>query len=142
MIARPRTPVTGVVVLLGVLAALAATSVRAADWTPPSPEVRTLGNGLRVAVFRDTRLPLVHVALRLPAGIAAEPPGAEGASFFAAELLREGTVTRDAATFRAELDRTGSSFAVTIPSCGYRNSHQNWCPMTVTSRAVAGCGAS
>src|SRR5207249_11159235 len=35
-----------------------------------------------------------------------------------------------------------SSFAVTIPSPGYRNSHQNWCPMAVTSRAVAGFGAS
>src|SRR5215475_11170945 len=35
-----------------------------------------------------------------------------------------------------------SSFAVTIPSFGYRYSHQYWCPMAVTSIAVAGFGAS
>src|SRR5215470_1790269 len=34
------------------------------------------------------------------------------------------------------------SFAVTMPSLGYRNSHQYWCPIAVISSAVAGLGAS
>src|SRR5262249_18792121 len=40
------------------------------------------------------------------------------------------------------LTGTWSSLAVTTPSLGYRNSHQNWWPITVTSTAEGGFGAS
>src|ERR1700722_15563921 len=44
--------------------------------------------------------------------------------------------------FAGSLIGTCSSFAVTTPSFGYRYSHQNWCPITVTSSALAGFGAA
>jgi|CZKL01.1.fsa_nt_gi hypothetical protein len=40
------------------------------------------------------------------------------------------------------LSGTCSSFAVTTLYCGYRNSHQNWWPTTITSSAEAGFRAS
>ena len=39
-----------------------------APYRPPSPVVRTLSNGLTVAVFSDHRLPIVQAALLVPAG--------------------------------------------------------------------------
>src|SRR4029077_11975570 len=38
------------------------------------------------------------------------------------------------------LTGTCSSFADTTPNFGYRYSHQNWCPITTTSRASFGFG--
>ena len=60
--------------LLGLLAALALPCLSAAATPPfrlPQPVVRKLPNGLTVAVFRDTRLPLAQVQLTVGAGSAA-----------------------------------------------------------------------
>ena len=75
------------------------------------PEVRTLANGLRVAVFHDTRLPIVQTLLMLPAGSAYEAEGQSGAARLVADLVRRGTATRDAATFAADVDRLGATVA-------------------------------
>jgi zinc protease len=78
---------------------------------PPAPVVRTLPNGLRVAVFQDHRLPLVQMQLLLPAGgaqDAAETPGLANAT---ALLLRAGTSSRTAGAFAADLDFLGGNIS-------------------------------
>jgi predicted Zn-dependent peptidase len=86
-------------------AALAATKPSA--FHMPVPLVRTLPNGLRVAVFPDPRLPLVQMHLLLPGGVARESAETPGAASAAAQLLRAGTSSRTAAEFAAEVDRLG-----------------------------------
>lgn len=78
-------------------------------FVPPSPVFRTLPNGLRVAVFQDRRLPLVHMQLLLPAGGAQEAAGTPGAANATATLLRAGTSSRPAAVFAADVDLLGGS---------------------------------
>lgn len=70
----------------------------------PAPGIRTLANGLEVAVFSDPRLPMVQVLLLIPAGSAADPPGLAGTAHLTAQLLSHGTSSRTAAAFAAELD--------------------------------------
>jgi predicted Zn-dependent peptidase len=90
------------------LAAFAATTLalpaRAAvpDYRPPAPIVRTLPNGLTVAVFPDRRLPIVQAAVLVPAGSVQETPREVGAAALTASLLTQGTATRSAEEFEAE----------------------------------------
>jgi zinc protease len=78
---------------------------------PPAPTIRTLPNGLRVAVFQDRRLPVVQMQLLLPAGgaqDAAETPGVANAT---ALLLRAGTSSRTAGAFAADVEFLGGSIS-------------------------------
>ena len=54
-------------------------------------EVETLGNGLRVAVHRDFRTPLVGVQVAYPAGSRAEPPGKHGLAHLFEHLMFSGS---------------------------------------------------
>jgi len=97
--------------LFAVLAmAVAATGSEAALHLPP-PAERTLENGLRVIVFQRPRLPIVQVQLTVPAGAAAEPADQSGVARLTAELLRQGTTSRDARSVSDEVDRLGGSLA-------------------------------
>jgi zinc protease len=78
-------------------------------FVPPAPVIRTLPNGLRVAVFQDHRLPLVHLQLLLPAGGAQDAVGTPGVANATALLLRAGTSSRTAAAFAAAVDDLGGS---------------------------------
>jgi zinc protease len=78
-----------------------------------APEVRTLDNGLRVAVFHDPRLPIVQVQLTVAAGSAAEVRGQSGAARLVAEMLRRGTTSRGAVEFAAAVDRLGATVTST-----------------------------
>lgn len=78
---------------------------------PPVPVLRTLPNGLRVAVFRMRRLPLVQMRLLLPAGVAQEAAETPGAANATALLLRAGTSSRSAAVFTADLDSLSGSIS-------------------------------
>lgn len=78
---------------------------------PPVPVVRTLPNGLRVAVFQDHRLPLVQLRLLLPAGVAQEAAETPGAAHATAQLLRFGTTSRTAGAFAADVDFLGGSIS-------------------------------
>ena len=78
---------------------------------PPTPVIRTLPNGLRVAVFQDHRLPLVQMQLLLPAGGAQDAEETPGAANATALLLRGGTTSRTAAAFAADLDFLGGSLS-------------------------------
>ncbi len=75
----------------------------------PIPVVRTLPNGMRVAVFRNSRLPIVQMELLVPGGVAAESADTPGAAAATARLLRAGTSSRTAEDFSADLDRLGGS---------------------------------
>ncbi|HTK32402.1 MAG TPA: pitrilysin family protein [Candidatus Saccharimonadaceae bacterium] len=75
------------------------------------PLVRKLANGLTVAVFPSSRLPIVQMELLVPAGSAAEGDAPEGTAALAAQLLRTGTTSRDAATFATDLAGLGGSIS-------------------------------
>ncbi len=95
------------------LVALAVDSGHSAG-APAAPIVRTLASGLQVAVLPVRGSGLVHVELRSPAGLISQPRGQEGVAHLTAEMLRRGTTTRDAATFAAELDRTGGELVASV----------------------------
>ena len=79
----------------------------------PVPVLRTLPNGLRVAVFADRRLPIVQVQLLIPAGAAQEAAETPGVANLVAQLLRAGSSSRTAEAFAADLDRLGGNFTAT-----------------------------
>jgi zinc protease len=81
---------------------------------PVTPEVRTLASGLRVAVVRDTRQPIVQIQLRLPAGTAAEPERHPGVATLTGQLVRMGTSSRSAEQYERELGRHGITLGVTV----------------------------
>ena len=80
-------------------------------FVPPAPVVRTLPNGLRIAVFQDRRLPLVHLQLLLPAGGAQDAVVTPGVANATALLLRAGTSSRTAGSFAADVDFLGGSIS-------------------------------
>src|SRR5262249_20746365 len=90
-------------------ACLAPASAHAAPYRFPAPVERTLPNGLRVAVFPNSRLPIVQVQLRVPAGTAMEPDGQEGVAHLTAELIRHGTTSRSPSQFNLEVERIGGT---------------------------------
>ncbi len=109
--------VAGAFAVLFVALACAAAPGFAAVAAPPvlpAPVQRTLGNGLRVAVFPSPRLEMVQLQLLVPAGLTAEPAGAEGVAYVTAELLRSGTTSRDPVTFSADVDATGGSLTSNV----------------------------
>ena len=80
-------------------------------WRCPTPVVRTLSNGLRVAVFPNARLPLVHIHLLSPAGDLEEGSAPKGIAYLTSQMLRRGTTSRDAATVLGDLERLGGALA-------------------------------
>ena len=77
-------------------------------YRPPRPVVKTLDNGLRIFVFHDPRLPLVEIALRVPAGLSAEPADQNGIANLTARMVGRGTTSRNAETFANDLARLGT----------------------------------
>jgi predicted Zn-dependent peptidase len=80
----------------------------------PEPVMRTLPNGLRVAVFVRPGLPIVQAQLQVDGGITAESPGHSGLAFLTAQMLRQGTASRSGDDFATELDTLGGTFAVNV----------------------------
>lgn len=62
----------------------------------PRIVMRTLSNGIRVAVLENHDFPVVDVSALMVAPRALDPPGKEGVSAFTAQMLAEGTTTRTA----------------------------------------------
>jgi predicted Zn-dependent peptidase len=86
-----------------------AAPARAAEVLAPKPVVRTLENGMRIAVFQNGRLPIVRVQLMVAAGIADEPGEALGVASLVAELLRSGTTSRDPREAALAVDALGGN---------------------------------
>jgi zinc protease len=106
-----RTFVRGLALLLAAASPPAARAAAPPDFHLPQPVVRTLPNGLRVAVFTQPRLPIVQMSLVVPAGSAQEAPETPGVAQLAAQLLRAGTTTRTAAAFAADVDQLGGTIS-------------------------------
>jgi predicted Zn-dependent peptidase len=98
---------------LALLAAAAPARAGVAPYRPPSPVVRTLPNGLTIAVFADHRLPIVQAALLVPAGSIQESPREVGVGALTAATLVRGTASRTADDFDAELHRHGATLGAT-----------------------------
>lgn len=96
---RISTVLTAVVLLWG-LAGVA----RAAIFEPAS---FTLGNGLRVVVIENHRVPVVSHMLWYKVGAADEPVGKSGIAHFLEHLMFKGTTTRAAGEFSAIVNRLG-----------------------------------
>jgi len=73
------------------------------------PVVRTLENGMKVAVLSDPRLPVTQIQLVVPAGSVREGPREHGAARLVAALLKRGTTSRSAAQFASEVERLGGT---------------------------------
>ena len=80
----------------------------------PRPQVKTLANGLEVMVLPDARSPVAAVELRIPAGVAAEPPDQNGVAIVTARMLGRGTTSHSAETFARDLGRLGGNLAADV----------------------------
>ena len=80
----------------------------------PTPVVRTLANGLTVAVFQDDRLPIVQVQLLVRAGSAQEPPGEAGVAYLTFRMLNQGTASRTAKVFDGAIQALGGSVSGSV----------------------------
>jgi len=98
-------------------------------FTPPTVQRGTLANGLEVLVVEDHDLPLVQAQLVVKSGFAADPGDLPGVASLTAELLDEGTKTRNALQLAAEQKRigaqlgTGSSFDGSLVNLNVLTSH-------------------
>jgi zinc protease len=71
----------------------------------PKPSETTLGNGLRLILLEDHRLPQISFSLQIPgAGSYMDPEDQPGLASFTAALMREGTATRSATQIAQQLE--------------------------------------
>lgn len=76
---------------------------------PPKIKQDRLSNGLEIWLVEDHRMPLVHMNLVLQSGWADDPVDRPGTAALTAELLDEGTTTRDAIRISEDIRRLGAS---------------------------------
>lgn len=108
----PRTPRRSAPLLALAVLTLAVPPVArsaVAPYLAPEPVVRTLPNGLTVAVRVDHRLPIVQMQLEVGAGSAMETPLEPGLASFTAGLLTQGTASRSRTDLVGELARLGGT---------------------------------
>lgn len=79
-------------------------------WTPPTPVVDNLQNGLPLYFVRQGPTPLVTVMLVMPRGSATDPKGKAGLTALTMDLLDEGAGGRTALELGDELQRLGTDF--------------------------------
>jgi zinc protease len=107
-----------------VAAALVVASVAGAQERPAvgperpfqlAPRVeKTLPNGLRVIVTRQTVIPKVTVMLTVLSGYASDPADLTGLAQMTADIVQEGTKTRNSRQIRREAFGMGGSLAATV----------------------------
>jgi zinc protease len=78
-------------------------------FTPPPRVERTLSNGLRVIAVRYPTVPKVSVVLTIQSGLAVDPAQKAGLAQFVADVVQEGTTTRDSATIDREISTLGAT---------------------------------
>jgi zinc protease len=82
----------------------------------PKAKELTLGNGLRVLLIEDHRLPTITVRMTIPgAGAMYDSPGIPGVASFTAMMLKEGTSTRNSKQIAEEIDRLGATINAVAP---------------------------
>lgn len=80
----------------------------------PTPERRTLPNGLQVLYVRHGTLPIVHATLVTRGGISDDPAGLTGMAAFAAAMLDEGAAGRGALQLSDEMARLGARLTTNV----------------------------
>ena len=79
------------------------------QFTPPTVVRRTLSNGLEVLIAERHNLPLLTLDLVVKGGETLVPKGKEGLASLTADLLTEGTKTRNALELAGDLAEIGAS---------------------------------
>jgi zinc protease len=82
---------------------------------PAAVESR-LDNGLRIAIVRDARLPMVSFRLAFRGGDSSDPAELPGLSDMMAHLLTEGTADRTSLQIAEEVERLGATLSVSSAS--------------------------
>jgi zinc protease len=75
-----------------------------------------LANGLRIAIVRDARLPMVSFRLAFRGGDSSDPAELPGLSDMMAHLLTEGTADRTSMQIAEEVERLGATLSVSSAS--------------------------
>jgi zinc protease len=108
--------------------------------TLPRATEATLSNGLTVLVMENTRLPLVSLQYNISAaGALFEPANTPGLASITAQMLREGTKTRDSVEIAEQTAQLGAeisaaagfgSSATLINSSGLSDNFDQWLALT------------
>ena len=75
---------------------------------------KTLANGLRVVVTRQTAVPKVTVTLTILSGFSSDPPDLTGLAQMAADIVQEGTRTRNSRQIRRQAFAMGGSLTAGV----------------------------
>ncbi len=87
--------------------------------TLPKPVRATLDNGARVLVLEDHRLPTVTMQMIITgAGGLFEPKDRVGLAAMTAQMMRQGTATRDSKQLAEQIDALGASISVSAGAGG------------------------
>ena len=107
--------------------------------TLPRPVEAKLPNGLTVLILEDHRFPIVTVDFTIDgAGALWEPAEQHGLAGVTAQMLREGTPTRNSKQINEDIDRLGASFfasapfgdgAASVGASGLSDNFDQWFPM-------------
>jgi len=72
---------------------------------------KTLANGLRVIVTRQTAIPKVSITLTVLSGYSSDPADLTGLASLTADLIQEGTKTKNSRQIRREIFGMGGSLS-------------------------------
>lgn len=107
----------------------------------PKPVEAKLKNGLTVLIAEDHRFPAISVQLQISAaGALYEPENVAGLASVTAQMLREGTKSRDSKQIAEEADKLGASFSgsadfgssvTTFGASGLSDNFDIWFPLAL-----------
>lgn len=80
-------------------------------WTPPTPNVSNLTNGIRVWHAKWGDLPVASLLVVIPRGSETDPNGKAGLSYLTADMLDEGAGKRTALELSEELQRLATDYS-------------------------------
>jgi len=110
----------GRAIVVALLTLMAATANAQTERPPVGPErpfqlaprvERTLPNGLRVIVTRQTAIPKVSITLTVLSGYASDPAELTGLASMTADMIQEGTKTKNSRQIRREVFGMGGSLS-------------------------------
>lgn len=83
-------------------------------WTPPTPRVVVLKNGIKVWHIERGTTPLVSLLAVVPRGSAADPKGKAGTTYLMADMLDEGAGKLGALELSEELQRLATDYSAGV----------------------------
>lgn len=91
-----------------------------APWTFPTPEIRTLDNGLEVHVYRLPGQHIISATWACPTPTSAEPRDREGVHTILARTLDEGTEAHPGDAFADLLESEGAAIGAAVGHAGFQ----------------------